>query len=202
MLPRGGVPLQARALHGGRRALRARAGAHAGIAELAWLAAFACYRRGDPAEAVYWAQLGLVFGLHEGKGSSVPRIGFRNPSALHEGPYDILRFAYRDLGDPAAAAAAEKAAGKIRPEGLGRAECLSSPAPLLSAKRRPVRCGAPSCHRRLDGRAQAHAAQSPAPIPRRSPSRVSSSRRAAASLRNIPRSLLVVVQEPAFFTPR
>lgn len=87
---------------------------HAGIAELAWLAAFACYRRGDPAQAVYWAQLALVFGLHEGKGSSVPRISFRNPSALHEGPYDILRFAYRDLGDTAAADAAEKSYQQAR----------------------------------------------------------------------------------------
>jgi tetratricopeptide (TPR) repeat protein len=81
---------------------------HAGIAELAWLAAFASYRLGEHAQAVYWAQLSLVFGLHEGKGASVPRIGFRNPSALNEGPYDILRFAYRELGDASAAAAAEK----------------------------------------------------------------------------------------------
>lgn len=87
---------------------------HAGIAELAWLAAFARYRSGDAAQAVYWAQLALVFGQHAGKGASVPRIGFRNPSALHEGPYDILRFAYRDLGDTAAAAAAEKSYQQAR----------------------------------------------------------------------------------------
>ncbi len=81
---------------------------HAGVAELAWLAAFACYRSRELAQAVYWAQLALVFGWHAGKGGKVPRIGFRNPSALYEGPYDILRFAYRELGDSAAAEAAEK----------------------------------------------------------------------------------------------
>lgn len=87
---------------------------HAGVAELAWLAAFASYRSGDPAQAVYWAQLALVFNQHEGKGAAVPRIGFRNPSALYEGPHDILRFAYRDLGDTAAAAAAEKSYQQAR----------------------------------------------------------------------------------------
>lgn len=87
---------------------------HAGIAELAWLAAFARYRSGDPAQAAYWAQLALVFGLHAGKGETVPRIGFRNPVALYEGPHDILRFAYRDLGDTAAADAAEKSYQQAR----------------------------------------------------------------------------------------
>jgi tetratricopeptide (TPR) repeat protein len=81
---------------------------HAGIAELAWLAGFAAYRAGDAAQAVYWSQLALVHGLFEGNGASVPRIGFRNPSALYEGPYDVLRFALRQIGDQAGADAAEQ----------------------------------------------------------------------------------------------
>jgi len=40
------------------------------------------------------------------------------------------------------------------------------------------------------------------PIPRFMPISVSSSMRAAASIRNKPCSLLVVVHEPGFFTPR
>jgi tetratricopeptide (TPR) repeat protein len=81
---------------------------HAGIAELAWLAGFAAYRAGDAAQAVYWSRLALVHGLFEGNGASVPRIGFRNPSALYEGPYDVLRFALRQIGDQAGADAAEQ----------------------------------------------------------------------------------------------
>jgi tetratricopeptide (TPR) repeat protein len=80
---------------------------HAGVAELAWLAAFAAYRLGDAAQAVYWARLSITHGLFRGSGASVPRIGFRNPAALYEGPYDVLRFALRAIGDAAGAAEAE-----------------------------------------------------------------------------------------------
>ena len=55
---------------------------HAGIAELAWLAA---YQLGDPTQAVYWARLAIAHGLFRGSGAAVPRIGFRNAGALHEG---------------------------------------------------------------------------------------------------------------------
>jgi tetratricopeptide (TPR) repeat protein len=82
---------------------------HAGIAELAWLAGFAAYQLANHAQAVYWARLAIVHGSFEGDGASVPRIGFRNLSALYEGPYDILRFALRQLGDTAGADAAEQA---------------------------------------------------------------------------------------------
>jgi glycosyltransferase involved in cell wall biosynthesis len=81
---------------------------HAGIAELAWLAAFCAYQLGEAVQAVYWARLAIVHGRFEGSGASVPRIGFRNPSALYEGPYDVLRFALRTLGDNAGADAAER----------------------------------------------------------------------------------------------
>jgi tetratricopeptide (TPR) repeat protein len=82
---------------------------HAGIAELAWLAGFAAFQLKDHAQAVYWARLAITHGLFEGDGASVPRIGFRNLSALYEGPYDILRFAARQIGDTAGADAAEAA---------------------------------------------------------------------------------------------
>lgn len=80
---------------------------HAGLAELAWLAAFCCFQRGDAAQACYWARLAITHGLFRGDGASVPRIGFRHPPALYEGPYDVLRFALRRLGDNAGADEAE-----------------------------------------------------------------------------------------------
>jgi tetratricopeptide (TPR) repeat protein len=81
---------------------------HAGVAELAWLAAFASYQLGEPAQAVYWARMSIALGCFRGAGNSVPRIGFRNRSALYEGPYDVLRFALRALGDHQGAKEAEQ----------------------------------------------------------------------------------------------
>jgi glycosyltransferase involved in cell wall biosynthesis len=81
---------------------------HAGIAELAWLASFCAYQIGEAMQAIYWARLAVVHGLFEGSGKTVPRIGFRNQSALYEGPYDVLRFALRSVGDAAGADAAER----------------------------------------------------------------------------------------------
>jgi glycosyltransferase involved in cell wall biosynthesis len=81
---------------------------HAGIAELAWLAGFAAYRLGEPNQAVYWARLAITHGLFRGSGAAVPRIGFRNAAALHEGPYDVLRYALRSLGDTTGADEAQR----------------------------------------------------------------------------------------------
>ncbi|EYF06971.1 glycosyltransferase [Chondromyces apiculatus] len=81
---------------------------HAGIAELPWLAAFASWKAGRAEQAVYWARLALPMGLFMGEGHKVKRIGFRHVSALHEGPFDVLRFALRAIGDPAGAAEAER----------------------------------------------------------------------------------------------
>jgi tetratricopeptide (TPR) repeat protein len=80
---------------------------HAGIAELPWLAGYASWQADRPAQAVYWARFAAAMGNFAGAGSSVPRVGFRYPFALWEGPYDILRFALRRLGDDAGADEAE-----------------------------------------------------------------------------------------------
>jgi len=93
---------------------------HAGIAELAWLAAFAAFQLQDHAQASYWARLSISHGLFEGCGAQVPRIGFRNPCALYEGPYDVLRFALRELGDTAGADAAEQAYARALEMRTGR----------------------------------------------------------------------------------
>ena len=72
---------------------------HAGLAELPWLASYACSKKGLWDQAVYWARLSAAMGLYRGRGRDVPRVGFRAPNALYEGPYDVLRFAYRALND-------------------------------------------------------------------------------------------------------
>jgi glycosyltransferase involved in cell wall biosynthesis len=81
---------------------------HAGLAELPWLAAYAAWQAGRPAQAVYWARQSIAMGHFAGAGERVPRIGFRHPPALWEGPYDVLRFALRQLGDDAGADEAEE----------------------------------------------------------------------------------------------
>jgi hypothetical protein len=47
-------------------------------------------------------------GYFAGAGASVPRVGFRHPPALWEGPYDVLRYALRRLGDDAGADEADR----------------------------------------------------------------------------------------------
>jgi tetratricopeptide (TPR) repeat protein len=93
---------------------------HAGIAELAWLAGFAAYRRGEHEQAVLWSRLALTHGLHVGDGAQIHRIGFRDPAALHEGPYDVLRYALRALGDERGAELAERSWAEAQRQRLGR----------------------------------------------------------------------------------
>ncbi len=81
---------------------------HAGVAELAWLAGYLCYQLGRDAQAVYWAQLAICHGRFRGDGDAIPRIGFRDPPALWEGPYDVLRWAEQRRGNAAAARDAER----------------------------------------------------------------------------------------------
>lgn len=81
---------------------------HPGIAELPWLAAFACWRAERPAHAVAWSYLSIALGNFRGHGGALQRRGFRNPHALYEGPYDVLRFALRAVGDHAGADEAER----------------------------------------------------------------------------------------------
>jgi tetratricopeptide (TPR) repeat protein len=81
---------------------------HAGIAELAWLAGYVCYQLQRDAQAVYWARLATVHGYFRGDAESVPRIGFSDPPAQWEGPYDVLRWAEKRRGNVAAANEAER----------------------------------------------------------------------------------------------
>ncbi len=81
---------------------------HAGIAELAWFAGLACYRMGNMKQAARWARLAKVHdAAYVDKDTIDPRILFRVQKGLREGPADVLRFALRDIGDPAGASRAE-----------------------------------------------------------------------------------------------
>jgi len=72
-------------------------------AELAWLAGFAAMKAKRYEDAIAWSNMAVVNGLYDGAGAAFPRIGFRNASALYEGPYDVLRSTFKALGNQAAA---------------------------------------------------------------------------------------------------
>lgn len=75
-------------------------------AELAWLAGFAAYRAKRYQDAIAWSNMAVVNGLHDGAGAGFPRKSFRHPPGLYEGPYDVLRWTFKALGNEAAAAEA------------------------------------------------------------------------------------------------
>jgi tetratricopeptide (TPR) repeat protein len=77
-------------------------------AELAWLAGYVAYQLRRYEDAVAWSNMAIANGLYEGHGEAFKRVGFRNATALYEGPYDVLRWAWKALGDAQAAAAAER----------------------------------------------------------------------------------------------
>jgi tetratricopeptide (TPR) repeat protein len=77
-------------------------------AELAWLAGYAAYKVGRHEDAIAWSHMAIANGLYEGQGARFPRISFRFPTALYEGPYDVLRWTYKALGKADLAASAER----------------------------------------------------------------------------------------------
>jgi hypothetical protein len=81
---------------------------HAGLADLSWYAAYLSLKLGRAQQAVYWARLSIAMGYFEGIGPSIERIAWRYPFGLWEGPYDVLRFALRQLNDESGAAEAER----------------------------------------------------------------------------------------------
>jgi len=91
-------------------------------AELAWMAGFAAYKAKRYEDAIAWSNMSIANGLYKGRGKDFPRIGFRSPVALNEGPYDVLRWSNKALGNEKAAAEAERefaAAKRAREKGTG-----------------------------------------------------------------------------------
>lgn len=74
-------------------------GRHAGIAELPWYAGYASLKLGKNQQAIYWARLAITWGHFAGHGRMVKRIGFRFLPGLYEGPFDVLRFALKNVGE-------------------------------------------------------------------------------------------------------
>ena len=88
-------------------------------AELAWLAGWASFNARRYEDAIAWSNMAVVNGFYDGAGPAFARVGFRRASALYEGPYEVLRWAFDRLGNDIAAkeAAREFAAAKKAREG-------------------------------------------------------------------------------------
>jgi tetratricopeptide (TPR) repeat protein len=80
----------------------------AGSPELAWLAGWCCYQQGRLAEAIAWERMAIALGNFAGCQAGEGRISFRHLPAWYEGPYDVLRWVYRKLGQAALAAEADE----------------------------------------------------------------------------------------------
>lgn len=77
--------------------------------ELAWLAGFCCFQLGEDRNAIHWERMAIALANVEGSHAATDRISFRHLPGWYEGPYDVLRFAYRRLGmEDAARDAADK----------------------------------------------------------------------------------------------
>ncbi len=74
-------------------------GLHPGIAELPWLAGFAAFQLGLKGDATCWAILSKSLGCYNGIGKTIERLGFKNPFAQYEGPFDLLKHIYKDQPD-------------------------------------------------------------------------------------------------------
>lgn len=90
-------------------------GIHAGIAELAWVAALCCYRLNRDAHACTWANHSLALGCYQGLGDG-ERIGFRAYPGLYENPLDVLRYALKRMGKDEQAAFVEESYAKAKAE--------------------------------------------------------------------------------------
>jgi tetratricopeptide (TPR) repeat protein len=90
-------------------------------AELAWLAGFAAFNARRYEDAIAWSNMAVVNGNYDGAGAAYARISFREPHALYEGPYEVLRWTFDRMGNHEAAKAAAKeaaAAKKMRLTGV------------------------------------------------------------------------------------
>jgi FkbM family methyltransferase len=128
--------------------------------ELAWLAGFVCYRLRRYQQAATWSQLAISLGNVEGHHAGQGRISFRHLPAWYEGPYDVLRCAYRKLGLPAQADEANGRFMEARKQReaqwkapAGQAESTSAaanPGPLRDVDQ-TAEASTPSAHRRSAG---------------------------------------------------
>ncbi len=69
--------------------------------ELAWQAGFCCYKLNRFRDAIAWQHMSISLGHFKGIGAGAHRIGQRHVPAWYESPFDVLRFAYKKMGDRA-----------------------------------------------------------------------------------------------------
>jgi tetratricopeptide (TPR) repeat protein len=64
------------------------------VPELPWLAGWCCFKRGAWADAITWSKLAIELAQDKFDGNAAT---FRFIPAWYEGPYDVLRYAYRKI---------------------------------------------------------------------------------------------------------
>jgi len=109
--------------------------------ELAWQAAYCCYENGRDRDAILWAEVAVRLGRYEGLDAGKGRVSFRNLTGWYEGPYDVMRFAYRRLGEYVQADAAERkyhAAKEQRLSDSNDGQPLTTTSPVLQTGRTVV----------------------------------------------------------------
>jgi FkbM family methyltransferase len=109
--------------------------------ELAWLAGFICHEMGRFTQAVTWSQIAISLGHFEGRECGRQRISFRHLPGWYEGPYDVLRYAYRQLGQHNLAMECEAKfeAAKTKRERLATPAPIAKPSKAASSEPVPKR---------------------------------------------------------------
>lgn len=72
---------------------------HPGIAELCWFAGHVCLRLGCLEHAIHWEEMAIANGTIFGHGKEIVRVGWRVERGLTIGPFEVMREAYRALGN-------------------------------------------------------------------------------------------------------
>jgi len=81
---------------------------HASMAELYWHAGWCAYKLGWHAQAIRLSKIAIERGVFAGDYYTQGRIGFKHMPALFEGPFDVLRYAYRAISEEELASDAQK----------------------------------------------------------------------------------------------
>jgi tetratricopeptide (TPR) repeat protein len=76
--------------------------------ELAWIAGWCAFSRGDHHSAIAWSRMASSIGFLNGDEIHNKRVGLRHLPAWYEAPFDVLRFALRRAGKETEALAAER----------------------------------------------------------------------------------------------
>ena len=79
--------------------------------ELPWLIASICMSQNKPYDALHWARIAALNNWSRKRATEINRIGFKEPLALYEGPYQIMMAANNMIGR---AFDAEWAAGEMK----------------------------------------------------------------------------------------